>query len=323
MKTFKNDNLIVGASPHLVDSLSTRKIMGLVSVALLPSLLVSTYVYGLRCIILAAVTIVASVFFEYLFAKITKRENTIDDLSAVVTGLLLAMNLPPNFPYWMAVVGAFVAIVIVKQLFGGLGQNFVNPAITARIVLFVGFASQMSAYQDPSKGRLMFSAADAVTGATPLQIANVSGYAEAVAQYPTMQLFLGNIGGSMGEVSALALLIGGIFLIIKKVISPATPIAFLGTMAVFALLIGQDPLWHICAGGAMIGAFFMATDYVTTPITIKGKIVFGICCGLLTMIIRTYGAYPEGISFSILLMNIITPLIDSFFEKRLYGGGKK
>ncbi len=322
MKTAKNSNLLVTSNPHIVDSMNTTKIMSLVVIALLPSLIASVVIFGARALILAAVCIIASMFFEWAYEKIAKKPSTIGDLSAVVTGLLIAMNVPVTLPYWMAIIGCFVAIVIVKQFFGGLGQNFANPAITARIVLFLSFTTDMTTWADPTQGKV-FSAADAVSSATPLGIMNESGIADAQSQFSDLTMFLGNTGGSMGEVCAAALLIGGIFLIIMKVISPATPVAFLGTVAVISLIAGADPVWQICAGGAMIGAFFMATDYATTPTTTMGKVIFGIGCGIVTMLIRLYGNYPEGVSFSILLMNILTPHIDSFCEKRLYGNPKK
>lgn len=322
MKTAKNSNLLVTSNPHIMDSMNTTKIMTLVVIALLPSLIASIVIFGARALTLTAVCVIASMFFEWAYEKIAKKPSTVGDLSAVVTGMLIAMNIPVTFPYWMAVIGCFVAIVIVKQFFGGLGQNFANPAITARIVLFLSFTTDMTVWADPSKGKV-FSAADAVTSATPLGIMNEGGIAEAEAQFSNLTMFLGNTGGSMGEVCAAALLLGGLFLIIMKVISPATPIAFLSTMAVISLIAGADPVWQICAGGAMLGAFFMATDYVTTPTTTMGKVIFGIGCGLVTMLIRLYGNYPEGVSFSILLMNILTPHIDSFCEKRLYGNPKK
>lgn len=311
MKTAKNSNLLVTSNPHIVDSMNTTKIMSLVVIALLPSLIASIVIFGARALILAAVCIVASMFFEWAYEKIAKKPSTVGDLSAVVTGLLIAMNVPVTLPYWMAIIGCFVAIVIVKQFFGGLGQNFANPAITARIVLFLSFTTDMTIWADPTQGKV-FSAADAVSSATPLGIMNESGIAEAQSQFSDLTMFLGNTGGSMGEVCAAALLLGGLFLIVMKVISPATPVAFLGTICVVSLIAGADPVWQICAGGAMIGAFFMATDYATTPTTTMGKVIFGIGCGIVTMLIRLYGNYPEGVSFSILLMNILTPHIDSF-----------
>lgn len=309
------DNLVVSAAPHFVSEVDTSRIMGAVILALVPAFLVSAYVFGYRVITLTLVCVVACVAFEYLFNMITKKKQTISDLSAVLTGVLLAFNVPSNLSYIIAVIGCFVAIVIVKCLFGGLGQNLVNPAITARIVLFVSFATQMTSWPLPRN----MQTADAVTGPTPLGV-----LAEGSGTMPSnMDIFLGFVGGSMGEVSAIALLIGGLFLIWRGIISPITPVCFIGTVAVFALLAGQDPIFHVVAGGVMLGAFFMATDYATTPILPLGKVIFGVGCGILTMTIRLFGSYPEGVSFAILIMNIVTPHINAFCENRMLGGGKK
>lgn len=319
------NNLTVASAPHLVTTLDTTKTMAYVLLALVPSFLVSTYVFGWRVILLTAVCVIASVGFEYGYNYLAHKRQTVHDLSAAVTGVLIAFNVPSSLPVWMAVIGCFVAIVIVKQLYGGLGKNVANPAIVARIVLFVSFATQMTSWPLP----VTVKAADATTGATPLGIL-AEGSAKDLPS--NMEMFLGFIGGSLGEVSAIALLIGGIFLIVKKIILPHTPVAFIGTVFVFALIyygIKGDgnafnmAIFHVCAGGVMLGAFFMATDYVTSPILPKGKIVFGIGCGIITMAIRLWGAYPEGVSFSILLMNIMTPLIDNFFIKRNVVGGVK
>ncbi|MEG0829267.1 MAG: RnfABCDGE type electron transport complex subunit D [Anaerovoracaceae bacterium] len=308
------DNLTVSAAPHLVSKISTQKIMSLVLIALVPAFGVGIYNFGYRVITLTLVCIIASVAFEWLFNKALKRSQTVSDCSAVLTGVLLAFNLPSNFPYWMAVIGCFVAIIIVKQLFGGIGQNIVNPAVTARIVLFISFSTEMSTWP---LARGAAAGTDAVTGPTPLGIAALGG-----GELPSnMSMFVGTIGGCIGEVSALALLVGGIFLIWTRVISPIIPICFLGTMVIISLAAGVDPIFHLCAGGAMLGAFFCATDYVTSPLLPKGKIIFGIGCGIFTMIIRLWGSYPEGVSFAILLMNILTPHIDNFCTKHLYKGG--
>lgn len=316
------DNLIVSASPHLVTAMDTQKTMLMVLIALVPSLLVSTYVFGFRVLILTAVCIVASMFFEWAWNKLMKRKQTVCDLSAALTGTLIAFNLPSGLPYWIAIVGCFVAIIVVKQLFGGIGKNLVNPAITARIVLFISFATEMTTWPLPR----MNQTADVLTGPTPLGVIHEGG------QLPTnMEMFLGYIGGSMGEVSAIALIIGGLFLVWKKIISPIIPCCFIGTVFVFALIYYsatgngdalQMAVFHILAGGVMLGAIFMATDYVTSPLLPAGKVVFGIGCGVITMLIRLFGQYPEGVSFSILIMNCLTPLIDSFFQKRMYGGAK-
>ena len=319
-KTYSN--LVVSSAPHLVTSMDTTKIMLMVLIGLAPSFLVSIYVFGMRVIALTAVCIAASMFFEWAWNKLMHKTQTVGDLSAAVTGTLIAFNVPSGLPYWIAIVGCFVAIIVVKQLFGGMGKNVVNPAITARIVLFISFATEMTTWPLPRM------AADATSTATPLGI-----LAEGGAELPSnMQMFLGFIGGSMGEVSAIALLIGGLFLIWKKIISPIIPCCFIGTVFVFALIYYaatgngdalQMAVFHVLAGGVMLGAFFMATDYVTSPLLPMGKVIFGIGCGLLTMIIRLWGQYPEGVSFSILIMNCLTPLIENFCQKRLYGGAKK
>ncbi|MDR0519190.1 MAG: RnfABCDGE type electron transport complex subunit D [Clostridiales Family XIII bacterium] len=311
---YRFGNLIVSGSPHIVGKTDTTRIMGQVLIALAPAFGFAVWSYGARAIFLTAVCVISCVVFEYLFEMVTKRANTVSDLSAAVTGVILAFNLPVTLPYWMAVIGAFVAIVITKQLFGGIGRNFANPAITARVVLFVAFSSEMTTWAVP--GHIFFSV-DAVTSATPLGILNEGG---AAAGLPSnLDMFLGTVGGSMGEVSALALLIGGAFLLLRKIISPAIPVAFIGSVFVFALVAGQDPVFHICAGGVMLGALFMATDYSTSPITVKGKIIFGIGCGVITMMIRLFGAYPEGVSFAILIMNLIVPHIDKATRRPLYG----
>ena len=316
-KTYSN--LVVSSAPHIVSPMDTSKIMLMVIIGLLPSLLVSTYVFGFRAIILSAVCVIASVGFEWVWNVLMKRPQTAGDLSAAVTGLLIAFNVPSGLPYWIAILGCFVAIIVVKQLFGGVGKNLVNPAITARVVLFISYATEMTTWTLPRM------AADATSTATPLGVLAEGG------TLPTnMQMFLGFIGGSMGEVSAVALLLGGLFLIWKKIISPIIPACFIGTVFVFAFIYytatGGDALqmavFHVLAGGVMLGAFFMATDYVTSPLLPMGKVIFGIGCGLITMIIRIWGQYPEGVSFSILLMNCLTPLINNFAEKRMYGGAK-
>ncbi len=316
MDNKKYDNLIVSTSPHLVSNEDTSRIMGAVVFALVPSLIVSTYVFGFRVLTLTAVCIIASVAFEYLFNKMVNKPQTIGDLSAVLTGMLIAFNVPSNLSYIIAIIGCFVAIVIVKGLYGGLGQNLVNPAITARIVLFISFATQMTAWPLPRK----MVTADATTGATALGILK-EGAGEQLPE--TVDIALGFMGGSMGEVSAVALLAGGLFLIARKIISPIIPVSFIATVGVIAVLAGQDPIFHICAGGVMLGAFFMATDYATSPLLPFGRLVFGIGCGVITMMIRLFGSYPEGVSFAILLMNILKPHIDAWAEKRMYGGAKK
>lgn len=318
-----HSNLIVSTSPHIVTDEDTTKVMGTVLLALLPALAASTYVFGGRVIILSATCVIASMAFEWIYNKLAKKPQTVGDLSAAVTGLLIAFNVPSSFPLWMAILGCFVGIVIIKQLYGGIGRNFVNPAITARIFLFISFAAQMTSWPLPR----MAAKTDAVTG--PTALAMLAGGTSKADLPSNMDMFLGFVGGSAGEVSALALLIGGLFLVWRKVISPIIPCAFLGTMAIIALIVYKGDfnmvIFHLCAGGAMLGAFFMATDYVTSPKLAKGQVLFGIGCGIVTMAIRIWGNYPEGVSFSILLMNICTPLINRWSYKsycKKEGGAK-
>lgn len=318
MSRYNQGTLTVSSSPHVLDNTTTSRIMLDVIIALVPAFIMSGVVFGSRAILLTITCVASCIVFEWAFEKVTNKENTISDLSAVVTGVLLSFNLPSSLPYWMAVVGCFVAIAIVKQLFGGIGQNFANPAITARIVLLISFATPMTTWPLPNQ---LMGAADAVTGPTPLSIMNMGG--DPATLPSNIDMFLGFVGGSLGETSAIALLLGGIYLIARKVIEPTIPVAFIGTVFVLALLAGQDPVFHVCAGGVMLGAIFMATDYSTSPLTTNGKIIFGIGCGVLTIIIRLFGAMPEGVSFSILLMNILTPHIDSLSRRKIYGGGGK
>ena len=295
---------IVAASPHVTTKNSTAVIMRDVLIALLPAVIAGCVVFGLRALLVVAVTTAACVFFEWGFEKLCHTPSTISDLSAAVTGVLLAMNLPVSIPLWQAVFGALVAIVAVKGLFGGIGKNFANPAITARIVMFLAFSKTMTAWVFP----------DAVSSATPLaMMAN----GESV-DYLT--LLLGNHGGCLGETSALALLIGFAYLLIRGVISWHTPVCFVGTVFVMSLILGQDAVGQILSGGLMLGAIFMATDYSTTPSTDWGRVLFGIGAGLLTVLIRFYGAYAEGVSFAILFMNILTPYLSRWTETKPFGG---
>lgn len=292
------NKLIVTAAPHITSKDSTQKIMQRVCIALLPTLAVSVFVFGINALILTAITVAACVAFEYGYCKMVGREIPVADFSAVVTGLLLAYNLPASLPWWMAIVGAFIAIVIVKQLFGGMGYNFANPAIVARIALAVGFAGRMASYPKPDNG------IDVLASATPLAVTGELGASEYVT------LLLGNHGGVLGETCAITILIGGIYLIATKVISPMIPVSYLGTVAVLSLIAGKDPIVQLLSGGLMLGAFFMATDYVTSPTTEKGKLVFGIGLGIITCAIRFFGTMNEGVSFAILLMNLMVPYID-------------
>ena len=295
---------IVAASPHVTTKNSTAVIMRDVLIALLPAVIAGCVVFGLRALLVVAVTTAACIFFEWGFEKLCDKPSTISDLSAAVTGVLLAMNLPVSIPLWQAVFGALVAMVAVKGLFGGIGKNFANPAITARIVMFLAFSKTMTAWVFP----------DAVSSATPLAMM-ASG--ESV-DYLT--LLLGNHGGCLGETSALALLIGFAYLLIRGVISWHTPVCFVGTVFVMSLILGQDAVGQILSGGLMLGAIFMATDYSTTPSTDWGRVLFGIGAGLLTVLIRFYGAYAEGVSFAILFMNILTPYLSKWTETKPFGG---
>ena len=321
-----HEKLIVSSSPHMVTKTDTSKIMGTVLIALLPAFAVGIYQFGFRVVTLTAVFVASCVLFEYLYNKITKKPQTVGDLSAVLTGVLLAFNCPSSLPYEIAIVGSFAAIVVIKQLFGGIGQNLVNPAVTARVFMFIAFATPMTSWPTPRGGHATGAVVDATTSATPLGVLSHGSFADVYNDgFTKMDLFLGNVGGCIGEVSALAILIGGLFLIWKKVISPIIPVTFIATVFVLGLIWGgfDGALFHILAGGLMLGAFFCATDYVTSPTLPLGKVIFGIGCGLFTMLIRIFASYPEGVSFAILLMNILTPYIDKICEKRMYTLPKK
>ena len=321
-----HEKLIVSSSPHMVTKTDTSKIMGTVLIALLPAFAVGIYQFGFRVVTLTAVFVASCVLFEYLYNKITKKPQTVGDLSAVLTGVLLAFNCPSSLPYEIAIVGSFAAIVVIKQLFGGIGQNLVNPAVTARVFMFIAFATPMTSWPTPRGGHATGAVVDATTSATPLGVLSHGSFADVYNDgFTKMDLFLGNVGGCIGEVSALAILIGGLFLIWKKVISPIIPGTFIATVFVLGLIWGgfDGALFHILAGGLMLGAFFCATDYVTSPTLPLGKVIFGIGCGLFTMLIRIFASYPEGVSFAILLMNILTPYIDKICEKRMYKLPKK
>ena len=311
MDFFNLDNtrkLTVSPSPHIRSTASTSGIMLHVLIALMPALAVAVWVFGLRALLLTGVCAGSAVGWEHICCKLRRRESTVYDLSAAVTGVILAFNLPASLPLWEAVIGTFIAIVIVKQMFGGLGQNFANPAIVGRIVLMLSFTADMTRWVLPFE-----RGADAVSGATPL-VSRTASYTD---------LFLGRVGGCLGEVSAAALLVGFVYLLVTRVITPHNTLAFVVTVFVFAFLAGKDPLFEILAGGVMLGAVFMATDYVTSPQTAWGKIIFGCGCGIITCVIRFYANYAEGVSFSILIMNILTPYIDRFTETKPLGAKAK
>ncbi len=314
--------IFAAPSPHVHGGESTRRIMGDVLLALVPALAVSTYYFGLRVLMITAVSVAACVIFEYLIQRLLFRSrSTIGDLSAVVTGVLLAFNVPVGIPWWIVVVGALVAIGIGKITFGGLGCNPFNPALTGRIFLLIAYPVQMT---DWTTG-----VPDALSGSTLLN--DVKTGAVSVSDCDFMDMFAGNMNGSMGEVGALALILGGIYLLWRKVITWHIPVSILGTMAIFAActvmgeggsLVYEFPLFHILAGGALLGAIFMATDYSTSPMTHKGMLIYGVCIGLLTMIIRLWGAYPEGMSFAIFIMNAATPLINKYCRPKRFGTKK-
>lgn len=307
------EKLLVTSSPHVKSSATTRSIMLNVVIAMIPALVCAVLFFGFRALMLTCVSVLACVLFEFLVRLLMKRDNTIGDLSAVVTGVLVAFNVPVTFPVWMLVIGDFVAIVVAKQMFGGIGQNFANPAILARIVLLVSFPAQMTSWVAPGFNDILVPA-DVVTTATPL-----AQIAEGSTLPPLLDMFLGSRAGSLGETAILALVVGGLYLIIRRIINPITPIAYIGTVFLFTWALGLDPVYQILAGGVMLGAFFMLTDYSTSPSTTLGKLIFAVGCGVLTVVIRVFGSYPEGVSFAILLMNILTPYIDKATKLRPFG----
>ncbi|MCI9289676.1 MAG: RnfABCDGE type electron transport complex subunit D [Oscillospiraceae bacterium] len=303
------NNMIVSVNPHIYAKDTTQTIMRDVLIALFPAVIASIVFFGVKALLVEVVCVATAMLCEWAFEKITKKPCTVMDLSAAVTGLILALNLPVDIPIWQAMFGSFVAIIVVKQFFGGIGQNFANPAITARVIMLVAFSGAMTSWAVPAF-------ADATSAATPLAV-----IAGGEGQLPSLlQMFLGARGGSMGETSCLALLIGGVYLICRKVISWHTPVAFMGTVLVLTALLGEQPLYQVMAGGLFLGAIFMATDYTTSPPTPKGRLIFGVGCGLITVLIRVWGNFPEGVSFSILLMNILNPYICDWTKTKPFGG---
>ena len=307
------EKLITSASPHIHSGASTRRIMLDVIIALLPAAIASAVIFGMRANVILLTCIVSAVLAEALFNLITRRKQTVGDLSAVVTGLLLGLNLSTNVPVWQCVIGSVFAVVVVKALFGGLGRNFANPAITARVFMLIAFSSVA--------GGAMPAVVELEASATPLeQLAN------GASQLPSLlDMFIGTYGGAIGETCTAALLLGFIYLLVRKVIRWHIPVVFIGTVFVCSLIASGDveyALYQILGGGLFLGAIFMATDYVTCPITTKGKVVFALGCGLITFIIRYFCAYPEGVSFSILLMNLLVPYIERFTGNKPLGGSK-
>ncbi|MGN0503679.1 MAG: RnfABCDGE type electron transport complex subunit D [Ruminococcus sp.] len=299
----------VSPSPHLRSHASTRRIMLDVIIALVPAIIASCVHFGWYPLLILAVCVAVCVASEFISRLIMKRDNTVGDLSAVVTGVLLALNLPANINPLIAAFGALAAIVVVKQMFGGLGMNFVNPALAGRIILLVSFPTAMTTWVASN-----FQAVDAVTSATPL--------AAEANTYSYLELLLGSHGGSMGETCAIALILGGVYLVIRRVISAAIPLVIMGSAALTSLILGRDPLFELLSGGLLLGAVFMATDYVTSPITFRGKVIYGVGIGVLTVLIRQFANIPEGMSFAILLFNILTPLIENITAKKPFGAKK-
>ena len=328
MTDYKNLKLIASSSPHIRSVENTRSIMLDVIIAMLPALFWAIYNFGFKALLSVVVSVVACLFWEWLYRKLLKKPQSIGDLSAVVTGMLLAFVCPPELPWWALVIGAFFSIVVVKQLYGGIGCNFLNPALAGRAILLASYATAMTTWTLPT------SKLDTVVStATPLAImkeGTVEKFTELTTNYSVADMFIGRVGGSLGEVSALALLLGGAWLLIRKVISWHTPVAFIGTVAILTLISApagidnvQYMLYNVFGGGLMLGAIFMATDYATSPVTKPGQLIFGIGCGLITCFIRRFGSYPEGVCYSILIMNCTTWLLDKYIRPTIYGAVKK
>ncbi len=333
MTDYKNLKLIATSNPHIRAAETTRSIMLDVIIAMVPALVWAVICFGVEALLLTAVSVAACMFFEWGYRKLMKKPQSVGDLSSVVTGMLLAFVCPPTTPLWMIIIGDFFAIVVVKQLFGGIGKNFVNPALAGRAFLLGSYAGVMTTWVDPTanKAPLLGGVADAVTAATPLAYMKGSGdavaasFAELTGKYSVVDMFLGRTGGSMGEVSALLLLVGGAYLIWRKVINWQTPVAYIATVAVLTFLFPKAGtgvewmLYSIFGGGLFLGAFFMATDYATSPVTKKGQLIFGIGCGLFTVFIRYFGSYNEGVCYSIMVMNLCVALIDKWTKPTRFG----
>jgi len=326
------NRLTVSMSPHDYGKDNVSKIMYGVVIAMLPALFVSVYYFGLSAIRVNLIAIIACVFFEWIIQKfLIKGKSSISDGSAIVTGMLLAFNVPSNLPWWIIVIGALVSIGMAKMSFGGLGKNPFNPALVGRVFLLISFPVQMTSW--PKVSVLNFAMTDAETGATPLAIVkeglgNGEKFSDILQQMPTSysDMFFGQMGGSLGEISALALILGCVYMLIRKIITWHIPVSIVGTIAVFTGILylinpesNADPIFHILAGGVLLGAIFMATDMVTSPMTYKGMIIFGIGIGVITVCIRVWGAYPEGISFAILIMNAFVPIINTYIKPKRFG----
>ena len=329
MTDYKNLKLIASSSPHIRSNEDTRSIMLDVIIALLPAMGWSIYCFGIKALVLTLVSVVSCVFFEWAYRKLMKKSCMVGDLSAVVTGILLSFVCPVDLPWWTIIIGAFFSIVVVKQLYGGIGCNFLNPALAGRAFLLASYATAMTSWAIP---RIR---PDITSSATPMAIMK-EGTQEAIAtltsNYHLSDMFLGKVGGSLGEVSALCLLVGGVYLLIRKVISWQIPVAYIGTVAILTLIAAPTDLgitavqymaYNVFGGGLMLGAIFMATDYATSPVTKPGQLIFGVGCGLLTCFIRRFGSYPEGVCYSILIMNCTTWLLDKYIKPVIYGAPKK
>ena len=307
-----NNLLNVSTSPHVRDGASTRSIMYDVIIALIPATAFGVYNFGIKAALITLISIVTCVLAEYVYEALMGRPITVKDGSAFLTGLLLALNLPPTVPLWIPMIGGVFAIIIVKQLYGGLGQNFMNPALAARCFLLISFTGRMTTFVGP----------DGVSGATPLAVLKSGGTVDVAA------MFIGNISGTIGETSVIALLIGGIYLLVRKVIDFKIPVIYIATFLIFVILFGGHGLdsnyilGHLCGGGLMLGAFFMATDYVTSPITYNGKIVFGVLLGIMTGIFRIFGGSAEGVSYAIIFCNLLVPLIERVTLPTAFGKEK-
>lgn len=304
-------NLTISTAPHIRCKDSVKTIMRDVLIALLPTTAAGIYLFGLNSALIVAVSVASAVLAEFVWQKLAKRPVRVKDLSAAVTGLIFALNLPPTAPWWMAMIGSAFAIIVVKQLFGGIGDNFLNPALAARALLLASWPARMTQFVAPT----YFSGADAVSSATVLS--------ESGLQARYIDMFLGRIPGTIGEVCKVAILIGFAYLLIRRVISWQVPVIILAVVALLSWIFGSDPLTAILSGGVMFGAVFMATDYTTSPMTAKGQIIFAVGIGVIIVLIRKFGSYPEGVTYAILFMNIVAPLIDKYVAPRLYGEVKK
>ena len=327
MTDYKNLKLIASSSPHIRSNEDTRSIMLDVIIALLPAMGWSIYCFGIKALVLTLVSVVSCVFFEWAYRKLMKKSCMVGDLSAVVTGMLLSFVCPVDLPWWVIIIGVFFSIVVVKQLYGGIGCNFLNPALAGRAFLLASYATAMTTWAIPK------IRPDVTSAATPMAImkeGTEEAFTTLMSNYSIGDMFIGKVGGSLGEVSALCLLVGGIYLLIRKVISWQIPVAYIGTVAILTLIAApagmdnvQYMLYNVFGGGLMLGAIFMATDYATSPVTKPGQLIFGIGCGLLTCFIRRFGSYPEGVCYSILIMNCTTWLLDKYIRPTIYGAVKK